>query len=439
MKKIHILGGGPAGLAVAYFAKKKNIPFNIYESKSMIGGNCKTLNFDECSFDTGAHRFHNKSTVANNAINSLIKDDLITVNAPSKIYWDSKMTTFPLDPKSFISDFHTLDILKIFYENTINLFNRKKNISSFKEAAYRKYGKTISEKFLINYTEKLWGVSATTLHPEVTGDRFKNLSPFAIIKSFIGYSNKNSKHLEGDFLYPKNGYGQIFKAIEDIVSNNIRYNCSIDKIYSKNNLIDKIVLSNGDRIKTDTVISTLPLDYFTEIFNPGAPDAIISLSNSLTFRNLRLGIFTLNCDNFSKNASIYFPEEKFAFTRIYEPKNRSIAMAPRGKTCIVVEVPFSSGDTIGKIHEDEFLNKIRGHLSKNGIVKKSLFLHSTSMIMPNAYPVITKESKIRLEKINDYYKYFLNLKIIGRNAQFKYLHTHHLFNDAFNKIDDLLV
>ena len=49
-----------------------------------------------------------------------------------------------------------------------------------------------------------------------------------------------------------------------------------------------------------------------------------------------------------------------------------------------------------------------------------------------------KESKIRLQKINDYYKFFLNLKIIGRNAQFKYLHTHHLFNDAFNKIDELL-
>ena len=90
------------------------------------------------------------------------------------------------------------------------------------------------------------------------------------------------------------------------------------------------------------------------------------------------------------------------------------------------------------MHKDEFLNRIQGHLSKNGIVKKSLFLQSTSMIMPNAYPVITKESKIRLQKINDYYKFFLNLKIIGRNAQFKYLHTHHLFNDAFNKIDELL-
>ena len=75
MKKIHILGGGPAGLAVAYFASKKNIPFNIYESKSTIGGNCKTLSFDECSFDTGAHRFHNKNTVATSAIKSLIKDD----------------------------------------------------------------------------------------------------------------------------------------------------------------------------------------------------------------------------------------------------------------------------------------------------------------------------------------------------------------------------
>ena len=30
-----------------------------------------------------------------------------------------------------------------------------------------------------------------------------------------------------------------------------------------------------------------------------------------------------------------------------------------------------------------------------------------------------------------------NLKIIGRNAQFKYLHTHHLIKDAYYAIKDL--
>ncbi|MBK53389.1 MAG: hypothetical protein CMG58_02040 [Candidatus Marinimicrobia bacterium] len=437
MEKVHILGGGPAGLAAAYFAKIKKIPFSIYEAKSSVGGNCRTLVFDDCNFDTGAHRFHNKNKIATSAIKSLIDNDLISVNAPSKIYWNSTMTPFPLDPKSFISDFHIVDKVKIISENIFNIFLSQKPDLSFKEAAYRKYGKTISEKFLINYTEKLWGVSANILHNEVTGDRFKNLTPLTLIKSLFNQRESNSKHLEGSFLYPKNGYGQIFESIENIISNKIMYNYRIKKIHTKNNSIDQVSFSNGERVKTEKAISTLPLNYFIHILEPSAPEDIITMANSLKFRNLRLAIFTLNCDSFSKNASIYFPEKKFPFTRLYEPKNRSISMAPKGKTCIVIEVPYKDCDKIGEIDDDEFLMSIQNHLSSNNIINRSLFLESKSVVMPNAYPVITKESKINTKKIYKYLKSFKNLKMIGRNAQFKYLHTHHLFNNAFYKINEL--
>ena len=437
MEKVHILGGGPAGLAAAYFAKIKKIPFSIYEAKSSVGGNCRTLVFDDCNFDTGAHRFHNKNKIATSAIKSLIDNDLISVNAPSKIYWNSTMTPFPLDPKSFISDFHIVDKVKIISENIFNIFLSQKPDLSFKEAAYRKYGKTISEKFLINYTEKLWGVSANILHNEVTGDRFKNLTPLTLIKSLFNQRESNSKHLEGSFLYPKNGYGQIFESIENVISNKIMYNYRIKKIHTKNNSIDQVSFSNGERVKTEKAISTLPLNYFIHILEPSAPEDIITMANSLKFRNLRLAIFTLNCDSFSKNASIYFPEKKFPFTRLYEPKNRSISMAPKGKTCIVIEVPYKDCDKIGEIDDDEFLMSIQNHLSSNNIINRSLFLESKSVVMPNAYPVITKESKINTKKIYKYLKSFKNLKMIGRNAQFKYLHTHHLFNNAFYKINEL--
>ena len=66
---------------------------------------------------------------------------------------------------------------------------------------------------------------------------------------------------------------------------------------------------------------------------------------------------------------------------------------------------------------------------------KSYFINSTSLIMPNAYPVLTTSSQKKLEKINAYYDTFNNLKFIGRNAQFKYLHTHHLFKIAHNTIN----
>ena len=437
MKTLHILGGGPAGLSTAYFAKEKNIPFYLYESDNKVGGNCKTLSFDDCKYDTGAHRLHSKNSIALETVKSLIGKDLAVVNAPSKIFLNSKMINFPLDPKSFLTDFTFYEAIKILYENTYNLFSKSKNDQSFKDSAYRKYGKTVSDKFLINYTEKLWGTSSSLLHKEVTGDRFNNLTPILILKSIFNLQKSKVKHFEGDFLYPKKGYGQIFDEMMKIVKDSVRVDSKVESIHSKNNIIQKIILSNGNVIDTEFVISTLPLNFFIKTLKPNLPDKIIKMSDKLKFRNLRLAIYTLSCDYFSKNASLYFPEKNIPFTRIYEPKNRSISMAPKGKTCIVVETPYSAGDDIYNLNDDEFLKKIQADLVKYNIVNKNLFLNSSSLIMTNAYPVITKESKIYLESINEHLGAFKNLKVVGRNACFKYLHTHHIIKDAYRKVNQL--
>ena len=39
MRDLHIIGGGPAGLAMGYHAKKNKIPFKIYEASNYVGGN----------------------------------------------------------------------------------------------------------------------------------------------------------------------------------------------------------------------------------------------------------------------------------------------------------------------------------------------------------------------------------------------------------------
>ena len=435
MKRIDILGAGPAGLAAAHFAKKNNIPFQLYESESKIGGNCKTFEFDGCKYDTGAHRFHNKNNIATQAVKDLIGDDLISVVAPSKIYWQEKMINFPLDPVSIIKNFKTSTIFKIIIENLLNIFKRSLSINSFRDSAYRKYGKTISEIFLISYTEKLWGTSSDLLDHKVSGDRLKNLNLLSVFKSLINPSKQNTKHYEGEFLYPKYGYGQIFEVIGNKIKDHIFCDSAIEKIYHKNGLIKELVLSGNKKIKTDNILSTLPIDYFSKCLDPLPPNEIIDYAKSLSFRNLRLAIFTLGINRFSKNASIYFPEKNLPFTRIYEPKNRSIHMAPKNKTCIVVEVPYDKDDIYHTAREDNFLDQIKSLLIKHNIINKSYFINSTSLIMPNAYPVLTTSSQKKLEKINAYFDTFNNLKFIGRNAQFKYLHTHHLFKIAHNTIN----
>ena len=53
---------------------------------------------------------------------------------------------------------------------------------------------------------------------------------------------------------------------------------------------------------------------------PAPPKEIIDIVNQAKFRSLRLCILTLNQEMYTENASIYFPDSKFPFTRIYEPK-----------------------------------------------------------------------------------------------------------------------
>ena len=58
--EVLILGGGPAGLSVGYYAQQLWLDFTLIEAGSDLGGNCRTLRLGDFLFDTGAHRVHDK-------------------------------------------------------------------------------------------------------------------------------------------------------------------------------------------------------------------------------------------------------------------------------------------------------------------------------------------------------------------------------------------
>ena len=53
-----ILGGGPAGLSVAYYLRKKGEAFRLWEAAPHVGGNAVTFEWNGLRYDSGAHRFH---------------------------------------------------------------------------------------------------------------------------------------------------------------------------------------------------------------------------------------------------------------------------------------------------------------------------------------------------------------------------------------------
>ncbi len=421
---LHILGAGPAGLSIGYYAKKKNIPFTINEGSNQVGGNCRTIKNGDFKFDTGAHRFHDKIPSVTQEIKELMGDELLIVKSPSKIYKDGVMIDFPINFSSLLHSLSLGQICDILIENTFKRSSNGSMEKNFKNRAYHTYGKTLSNLFLINYTEKLWGRSADLLQENVAGDRLKNLDLPSIIKQKILGFNKY-KNLDGTFFYPQNGFGSIFESMANHIGfDKINTNTPVKKITHKRGKITGLVCGNSKITDPEMVISSLPLDKTIHLMDPTPPNEILLAVNEIGYRNIRICVLFLDTPFFSENASIYFPDRKLNFTRIYEPKNRSAHMAPMDKTCIVIECPYDSGDQLSSMRNDEFYEMIINDLVNENLIKKDQIIDYDIFDMNNAYPILDLNMKEKKKKILSYLHTFENMYLIGRNAEFQYLHTH---------------
>ena len=57
-KKVIILGAGPVGLISGWLLSRKNWDVSVFESKSLVGGMCRSWKWNDFILDTGPHIFH---------------------------------------------------------------------------------------------------------------------------------------------------------------------------------------------------------------------------------------------------------------------------------------------------------------------------------------------------------------------------------------------
>ena len=435
--QVHILGGGPAGLAAAYFAKSKGLNFKLIEGSSNLGGNCRTLKLGDCLFDTGAHRFHDKDADTTRIIKNLLGDDLIDVCAPSQIFYQNSFVNFPLNLADLVKHLDKKILFKVILES-LSLQPQPQAAKNFADFAQNQYGPTLSKLFLLNYTQKLWGANADFLSTGVAGGRLKGLDLKTFIReSFLG-PEKSTKHIDGKFLYPRYGFGMIVDKLTEFVSlRHIETNCRVTKIQHRKRKIESIVINNRQRIPVHQIINTLPLTLTLQILEPAPPPELIDIAKSIQFRHLILLAYCVNRDSISQNASIYFPDPQLPFTRLYEPKNRSQQMAPKTQTAIVLELPCNQNDSLWHQTEAKLQNQIWQMFQKVFSISSGEIQKQKTYKLPFAYPVLTVDVEDKVARLVDYCKQFNNMYLTGRNALFQYLHLHDLFKKGRTVVNQL--
>jgi len=436
---LSILGGGIAGLSTGYFAKRLGIPFTIYEAENRIGGNAYTLGCQDFLFDSGAHRFHDKDPQATEEIKNLLGKSIKKINIPSQISQNGTFIDFPLTPLNLIMKLGLPVFTKCVFEIIFSRLNTKKQTEDFKSFVNRTYGKTISSRFLLNYSEKLWGLPGAQLSPAIAGKRMQGMDLKTLILERILGTNDKTKHLEGSFYYPEKGIGQIAEKLRnECGSENISMNSRITKILHDDSKIHAVEI-NGDRlIDTQKVVSTLPLNLFLKIMKPVCHEDILSLARSLRYRNMILVVFFLNKISVTKAATVYFPDSDIPFTRIYEPKNRSPFMSPPGKTSLVVEIPYEKENEPEEDEKKEMIETTLSKLVEIGWIKECEIVGSSDYVLKYAYPVLDLGYEKKISKIKAFLSRFNNLKLVGRNANFAYIWIHSIMRESQTKVKECL-
>ena len=437
---VAILGAGTAGFAGGWAMEEAgDSGYCVFEKSSVHGGNARTVRVGDFLYDTGPHRFHARVENATRLIGELLGAELATVSAPARICWKGKFVDFPLRPFQILKGGGLLYTLRASFNfMTSRIFDdRSREVAHFADYANRRFGKTIAETFLIPFSERLWGMRGSELSPDIAGRRLPGFSVLGLIKDLL-FGAKSSDHLEGRFLYPRLGYGQISDRMADkLTEGNLLYGKKVIGFTANDDSIVSVRINDGPteyEIKPEVVINTLPITQVVEMLEPKPPQEVLEAVGKLRFRDVVLVILFLDRPSVSDAAVTYFQNSEYEFSRAHEPRNRSVAMSPEGKTSLVVEFPCFQTEEIWMREDSQLIEGLVASLDEMGLIERSDVIDSDVHRLPDAYPVYFNGYDEVSEVVLNYLAKFGNLWSLGRGGSYFYGHVHDFITEASDVI-----
>lgn len=370
-----IIGAGITGLA--YANMKTDNDYLIVDRDKEIGGYCKTIKKDGFTWDYSGHFFHFRDKqIEAYLIENIDSDSILKVTKESQIRYKNSYIDFP-----FQKNIHQLE-KEEFIDCLYDLFSeRPTDYESFKQMLYAKFGKSIAEKFLIPYNEKLYACDLDTLDTNAMGRFFPYANKEEIV---LNFKQGNNSSYNSHFTYPRGG------AIEYVNSLYKRLDpqkISLDENITSIDYKNKKITTPKREVSYDRLISSMPFPRLLDALGMDYDKSVFTWNKVLVFN---LGFNKKGND--TKNHWVYFPEGKYTFYRIGYYDN----IFSDNRMSLYVELGFNKDE---EINVDLYLEKTLADLKKAGIITDHDLVSYHSVIMDPAYVHINKRSDEEVRKI----------------------------------------
>ena len=491
MKKVVIIGAGPAGLTAAYeLLKDKTDEYQvtILEETDRIGGISQTVRYKGNRMDIGGHRFfskddrvmewwqkmmprqgkpsfddkklHRKKKLDPKGVDPEKTDRVMLVRQRvSRIYYKKKFFDYPISMKAETIKNMGLSTTMEAGFSYLKSTAKKLPETSLENFYINRFGKKLYSMFFEGYTEKLWGRHPREISADWGAQRVKGLSVMAILKDMFGKvtginSGKVETSLIEEFYYPKFGPGQLWETVADeakALGATIRMNSKVNSIQTDaEGKIQSVTLADGEILEGDIFLSSMPLkDLVCGMDN--VPDDIRDIAAGLPYRdfvtvgllvnrlNLKNETNIRTLGNIVPDCWIYVQDVGVKLGRIQIFNNWSPYMVqdPEHTVWIGLEYFCAEGDKFWNLSEQATVRGAVKELKKMGVIDETTeILDSHREKIKKAYPAYF-DTYAHIDELVSYLNRFDNLYCIGRNGQHRYNNMDHSMATAFEAVDNI--
>ena len=427
IKKICIIGGGPAGLTAAYKLAQNGQKVSVFEADKIVGGMSKTFKLWGQLVDLGPHRFFSDDPRVNKLWLEVVGDKYSMVNRKTRIFFNNKFFDYPLKPLNALFNLGFFrSVLCVFSYMKYRAFPLR-NKENFETWVINRFGKELYKIFFKSYSEKLWGIKCDKLDIDFASQRIKKLSLFEAIKNAF-FSNKNShKTLVDLFAYPQKGTGYVYNNFKNKIikfGGKVLLKKRIKSLKIMKNYVS-VKFSNGKIERFDHVISTMPITNLINNLN-NVPRLVKKNISKLYFRNTILVYLKINKKKIFSDQWIYLHSKDLNVGRITNFSNWNSKVNNSSKnTILCMEFWCYNNDDIWKSNEKDISSLAIKELIKTNIISSKSIIDTKILKIPKCYPVYFKNYKKNLSPIIKYLKKLKRLNVIGRYGSYKYNNQDH--------------
>ena len=424
-----IVGGGPCGLAAAWQLARRGERPIVLEAEDLLGGLCATHERDGWRFDLGGHRFVSGDAELSRWVEGLLGNELTEQERRSVVIHEGRRFRYPLEAADLVRNLGLRDNLGALagyaWARARQRFRPRPDLS-FEDWVTARFGRPLYDRFFGPYTQKLWGMHPSRISADWAAERISLLDLKDVALRLAGLRSTQTRTYARRYLYPRLGMGQLYRLVAaDVVHRGgvVRAGTRVVGVVSEGKRVRAVKVesaSGAETLPVGELLSTMPLPGLARLLRPDLPGELEASARALRFRALTFVNLMLERADFSENTWMYVASGDSMISRIQEPKRRSAAMAPPGRTSLMLEVPCDVGDAIWSAGVGQLRARVTRELAALGFSVDDV-LGSFVVRVAHGYPVYhlgyDGDRRALLALVDG----FENVRSAGRQGLFRYV------------------